>query len=250
MSGIFGGPNPSPSSPCTLGSLLGNVAKAQKRRAYFAFHFDDIMRVNNVRNAWKIDHPDAPAMRSFYDSSLWERRKLEGDESIKALIRQGVEYTSAVCVLVGSETWLRRWVRYEVARAVIDSRGLLAVHLNNLAHHLRRQRDDWGPNPLEFMGVGKVQPNGVNPLLGQANSLANFLSREAPQYYLFEWTGGAWVRYRDYTNPVSLPRYLSDPGVGYVRPLSAGTAIYDFVYGQGHKNIGSWIDLAAQRVGR
>jgi hypothetical protein len=29
-----------------------------KRRAYFAFHYEDIMRVNNVRNAWKIDHPD------------------------------------------------------------------------------------------------------------------------------------------------------------------------------------------------
>ena len=55
-------------------------------------------------------------------------------ESLKNLIRDGVEHTSAVCVLVGSETWSRRWVRYEIARAVIDDRGLLAVHLNNIEH--------------------------------------------------------------------------------------------------------------------
>src|SRR5580693_5388677 len=92
---------------------------AVKRKAYFAFHFDDIMRVNNVRNAWKITHPDAAIHRSFYDSSLWESKKSEGDEAIKRLIREGVEYASAVCVLVGTETWSRRWVKYEMARSVI-----------------------------------------------------------------------------------------------------------------------------------
>ena len=45
-------------------------------------HYDDIMRVNVVRNAWKIDHPDNALMRSFYDSSLWESRKLEGDDAV------------------------------------------------------------------------------------------------------------------------------------------------------------------------
>jgi hypothetical protein len=44
--------------------------KLRSERCNFSFHFDDIMRVNNVRQAWRIDHPDAPKMRSFYDSSL------------------------------------------------------------------------------------------------------------------------------------------------------------------------------------
>ena len=40
--------------------LLGIApfAAAIKRKVFFSFHYDDIMRVNNVRNAWKIDHPD------------------------------------------------------------------------------------------------------------------------------------------------------------------------------------------------
>jgi len=219
----------------SIGSLMGALAaKAQKRRVYFSFHFDDLMRVNNVRQAWKIDHPDAQEMRSFYDSSLWESRQLGSAEAVKSLIRDGVEHTSAVCVLVGSETWSRRWVRYEIARAVIDGRGLLAVHLNNLRHHVRRLPDPCGPNPLKYMAVGKVLSSVWAP----------------PQYYLFESTKQGWIRYQDYTIPVSLPRYLADPPPDYVMPLSAGTYVYDYVNLGGHKNIGSWIDQAAQQVGR
>ena len=70
-------------------------------------------------------------------------------------------YTSAVCVLVGSETWLRRWVRYEIARAVIDELGLLAVHINSIRHHQRLTTDALGPNPLEYMAVGKVQDGAL-----------------------------------------------------------------------------------------
>ena len=83
---------------------LGTITK---RKAYFAFHYDDIMRVNNVRQAWKIDHPDGPLIRSFYDSSLWESKKAEGPKAVKNLIRTVDKYTSAVCVLIGSETWTR-----------------------------------------------------------------------------------------------------------------------------------------------
>ena len=51
-------------------SLLGNLVVPVKRKAYFAFHFDDIMRVNNVRNAWKITHPDSPSFSPLQQSPL------------------------------------------------------------------------------------------------------------------------------------------------------------------------------------
>jgi hypothetical protein len=50
-------------------SLLGNLVVPVKRKAYFAFHFDDIMRVNNVRNAWKITHPDGLNRAGFAGGS-------------------------------------------------------------------------------------------------------------------------------------------------------------------------------------
>jgi hypothetical protein len=223
-------------------TLAGSYAAPTKRKAFFSFHFDDIMRVNVVRNAWKITHPDNALMRSFYDSSLWESKKLEGPEAVKRLIREGVCYTSAVCVLVGAETWSRRWVRYEIARAIIEGRGLLAVHLNGIRHHQARVPHARGANPLTYMAVGKVQSDIWTPA----------------KYYLFEWklawtTQGyqwGWGRYEDYTLPVTLPKWLSGCAPGYLSRLSLFADEYDYIADHGNQNIGAWIDRAARRAGR
>lgn len=237
--GALGSPPVEPGQRFLLGDLLAPV----KRKAFFSFHFDDVMRVNVIRNSWKIGHPGSAALPSFTDSSLWERRQLESDDAIKRLIREGVEYTSAVCVLAGAETWLRRWCRYEIARAIVDGRGLLTVHLNGIRHHQTLTPHARGPNPLEWMAVGKVQSNWLMP----------------PDYYLFErravrdgfgtlkWE---WHRYADYSRPVTLPPWLADPAPGYVTPLSTHSEEYDYVADGGHAHIGAWIDRAAQRAGR
>jgi hypothetical protein len=199
------------------------------------------MRVNNVRNAWKIDRPDNALYRSFQDSSLWKRRELEGDDAVKRLIREGVQHTSAVCVLAGTATWSRRWVRYEIARAIIDGRGLLTVHINGLNHHQTRSPDPRGPNPLSYVGVGKVQPSVLYPA----------------KYYLFEYKlvckfgqyQWEWHRYEDYTDPVDRPSWLADPAAGWIMPFSNGAVEHDYVGEFGDKNIGAWIDAAAQQAG-
>jgi hypothetical protein len=213
---------------------LGTLPLATKRRAFFSFHFDDVMRVNVVRNAWKVIRPDSPTARTFYDSSLWESRQLQGDEALKRLIRDGVTYTSAVCVLVGTDTWARRWVRYEIARAVVDGKGLLSVHINGIRHHREQIAHPRGANPLVHMAVGKVQSNALS----------------MPTYYLFEFTQNGWMPYRDYTSPVKLPRYINDPLPGHVTPLATGTIEWDYIGHNGSANIGGWIDRAAQAVGR
>jgi hypothetical protein len=118
---------------------------------------------------------------------------------------------------------------------------LLAVHLNSIKHHRTQTPHTRGPNPLEFMAVGKVEDRG------------------ATRYYLFEkmaaWNGSGgyvwnWNRYADYTDAVARPAWLNDPLPGYVTPLSTNAALYDYIANEGHKNIGAWIDNAALRAGR
>jgi hypothetical protein len=49
---------------------------------------------------------------------------------------------------------------------------------------------------------------------------------------------------------VELPRWLNDCQPGYVSPLSARAGEYDYLAGNGHQNIGKWIDEAAKAAGR
>lgn len=208
-----------------------------KRKVFFSFHFTDLLRVNNVRQTWKIIDPN---MRGFYDRSLWESKKLEGAESLKRLIRTSMEHASTVCVLVGSETWSRRWVKYEIARSIVDKRGLLAVHINSLNHHHRRTPDQLGYNPLRLMGIYRAA-NGNFYLYENKNVGVNSLTGQT------EWQ---WLPYEDFTTPVPLPRYMKAPDVGFVQPLNEVVDEYDFVADVGHKNIGAWIDRAAAPAGR
>jgi hypothetical protein len=214
-----------------------------KRKGFFSFHYADIMRVNNVRNAWKINAPGREDKRQFFDRSLWESVQRKNPDGLKNLIRTGMAHASAVCVLVGTETWSRPWVRYEIARSVIDEKGLLAVHINSLPHHHRMAPDGHGDNPLDYMAIGCPR-QGVYFLYER-------VLRQVVQngQVTWEWQ---WEKYSKFISPVPLPKYMqpNPPKVGFVVPLSNVTAIYDYVAEEGHKNIGAWIDTAALRTGR
>lgn len=215
-----------------------------KRKGFFSFHYADIMRVNNVRQSWKIDCPGREDKRQFFDRSLWESVQRKNPEGLKNLIRGGMAHASVVCVLVGTETWVRPWVRYEIARSVVDKKGLLAVHLNSLRHHQRQAPDVHGDNPLDYMAVGCPKQAGVYFVYER-------VLRQVVEAGQLTWQW-RWEKYSKYTFAVPLPKYMqgNPPKVGFVVPLSEVTAIYDYVAEEGHKNIGSWIDTAALRAGR
>jgi hypothetical protein len=172
-------------------------------------------------------------IEGYYDASLWESKRLQGDEALKSLIRTGVENTSAVCVLIGTETWQRRWVKYEIARSVIDGKGLLAVHINSINHHQRQRSDDRGYNPCGIMGLGR-------------SSNGNYFLCERV-YRDQQWV---WDWYKDYISAVPLPAYVRNPPTpGFPIRLAEVTREYDWSQ-NGHQNIGGWIDMAAVDAGR
>jgi hypothetical protein len=209
------------------------------RNVFFSFHYADIMRVNNVRLCQEFktrEHPKGTkSIEGFYDWSLWEDSKKKGEDALKNLIRDGVKNTSVVCVLAGSNTYTRRWVKYEIARSVIDQRGLVAIHINTINHHeppfLPHEK---GPNPLYYMGVA-LGSNG------------NFYLCD--RYYSQNDQSWAWRWYADYTGPVPLPKYMRAPAYQAPTRLSEVTQEYDWVSGS-HNQIGRWLDNAAIAAGR
>ncbi len=215
---------------------LFTTSAITKRNIFFSFHYADIMRVNNVRKSGEFKTEATNGSRNiegFYDYSLWESRKLAGENSLKDLIREGVERTSAICVLVGTDTWRRPWVRYEIARSVIDGRGLLAVHINGLKHHQELQSHALGENPCRYLGIAKKSTDGKYYLCERVSE---------NQDYTWKW-------YQKHKLSVNVPAYMPKPTLNNPVRLSDYTQTYDWTQG-GHNRIGAWIDAAAQAVRR
>ncbi len=122
------------------------------KRVFFSFHYDDVVnfRANVVRNHWrfKLNRGDA----GFFDASIWESSKRSGDESLKRLINAELDRTSVTCVLIGSHTWQRPWVRYELLKSFQRENKLVAVHINSIRGK-DRQIKAYGQNPLDYVGV-------------------------------------------------------------------------------------------------
>jgi hypothetical protein len=97
------------------------------RRTFFSFHYEpDCRRAWNVRNSW-VARPADEESRGFFDASVFEKSKREDEQALKTFLKKGLENTSVTCVLAGTETWTRRWVRYEIARSVLKGSGLPPV---------------------------------------------------------------------------------------------------------------------------
>jgi hypothetical protein len=205
-------------------------AAAKKRRVFFSFHYQrDINRVNVVRNSWRFRPGNGTQPADWFDHSIWEEAKRTGTQALKHLIHSGMERSSVTCVLAGSETWARPWVRYEIAYGLARGNGLLTVFIDGLKC-MKTGVSQRGPNPLDYLGL---KWDGQ----GKAHIWENF--------------DGQWRRYPLYTDAVAWPKWLPNVSeVRFIRPLSQGAASHDYQLNDGYTNLAEWADRAAQQAGR
>jgi antiphage defense system Thoeris ThsB-like protein len=194
------------------------------RRTFFSFHYQpDVSRAWIVRNSWmtKPDRDDA----GFFDSSVFECKQRESDDVLKRFLRDGLGNTSVTCVLVGAETTLRRWVRYELFQSFIRGNGILAARIHGLANLDR-----------------KLSAAGSNPLADIA-----FLV-DGDRLRFKEYMTSGWQYARD-VGSMPLSDVAYDLGSRTNHTFSSMFPIYDYVEQDGYKNIGTWIDDAAGVAG-
>lgn len=119
------------------------------RRVFFSFNYErDIWRANVVRNSWVIQDREAAG---FWDASLWEEAKKEGDNAIKRMIDNGLEGTSVTVVLIGAQTSGRKWVKYEIMESY-PGNGLLGVYIHNIRDK-NGYTDTKGSNPFDYIYI-------------------------------------------------------------------------------------------------
>ena len=229
MSLLFGGPyQPGAGRRTILGDAMR--ARSTKRRVFFSFHYQrDINRVNIVRKSSQFRPEDGTEPADWFDHSIWETAKRTGQAALKRLIHEGMERSSVTCVLAGTETWGRPWVRYEIAFGLARGNGLLTVFIDRL-QCMKNGFCKRGPNPLDYLGL---KWDGQ----GKAHIWENF--------------GGQWRRYPLHTEAVSWPKWLPNVNESrFIQPLSRGAPAYDYAAQDGYANLGRWTQAAAQQAGR
>jgi len=204
--------------------LYGSVAEPT-RRVYFSFHYqNDIQRLMQVRNHWVTKETRKAA--GFFDGSLEEKAKTEGSIAVKRAINAGMVGSSVTCVVIGSETYQRHWVRYEILKSIEQGMGVFGVRVHQLKN-LSRQTAIKGPDPFDWLGYSWNDSTG----------------KLKPVY----WDGRQWLTYTDAdTVPTSAAKYLVRDSF----KLSRFFSVYDWVDDNGYDNFSSWVAAAARQAGR
>ena len=121
------------------------------RVVFFSFDYDDVWRVNQVRNSGAFT---GEKRSGFRDKAEYEKVKRVGDAAIRNWIRNQMNGCSVTCVLIGTDTHRSKWVNFEIAESIANGMGLLGVYIHNL-HMPNDDRDvtlDFlfrPPNPLD-----------------------------------------------------------------------------------------------------
>lgn len=98
--------------------------------AFFSFHYDDVWKVNQVRNSW-VTHPNARSA-GFFDQSLFEKARTSSESVLRDMIDDGLEDTDVTVVLIGERTHSRSWVQYEIEQSAVRGNRLLGIDIHEL----------------------------------------------------------------------------------------------------------------------
>lgn len=206
------------------------------RSIFFSFHYSDVssFRANVVRNSWVTMNN----LVSFIDKSAWEEAQQKGTIEIKKLIEKWLKGTSVTVVLVGTETFSRRWVKYEIVKSFVEGKGILPIYINRI--------------PSKNEGI---KGKGINPL----ERLAVKVSTDCRKLLFFELIDRKWIPFKDLiadNNRTTNSFYFEN---GWFNEYKGGRSYkfsslfgsgYDWVLDNGYENFSEWIDDAADKVGR
>lgn len=214
------------------------------RTVFFSFHYQrDIMRVEQVKRHYLTKGTYTGA--GFFNGSLEEKAKAQGDAVVKKMIDDGMNGSSVLCVLIGKETYTRRWVDYEILRAIDRGMGVFGIRINKLKHPRPQGNTDWmdgsdnpGSSPFDFLKYTETSGT-LQPMI---------------QYQ----TGWKNAPYQTTINTLSAPPYLRSQ-TGLLSSFLLGPSdinlnsifkVYDWVSDNGFNNFGTWVEAAAKQGGR
>lgn len=188
------------------------------KRVYFAFHYQDVIdfRANVVR---KHNFTGGVEVAGYYDYSIWEEAKRTNPTALKRMINSEIDGTSVTVVLIGSETYARRWVQYEIFRSIAKGNKLVGININSIRDKYERTKQV-GPNPFDFLGAD--------------------ISHDGRTAAPVVWNGNSWVGYIDHDS-WAIGQQMAAAFRGRRVQLSDFYKTYDWIGNDGFNNFGTWI---------
>jgi hypothetical protein len=110
---------------------------------YYSFHHK--RDADRIRLVGEIDGVQG---QPLLDREEWTGVKAGGNRAVKDWIDEKMAAADAVVVLIGADTAVRHWVRYEIEKAWEDGRPLLGVRIHGLASSTGAA-DEEGTDPFE-----------------------------------------------------------------------------------------------------
>ncbi|MBA5249593.1 hypothetical protein MNB_SUP05-SYMBIONT-4-728 [hydrothermal vent metagenome] len=198
------------------------------RRVFFSFDWDnDVWRVNQVRNSWVAKGSYQSA--GFEDKAKIERLKLQTDQKIKQWIDKQIHNTSVTCVLIGNQTSNSKWVQYEIEKSIDKGNGILGIYIHSIKDQ-KRETSRRGKNPLSVY----TQPTSGSKKIGNAVVAG----------------GGFGLLARLIFPPAAVVIAVAAGAYQLTKDDDEVYNSYFWIDDNGRENLGDWIELAAQQVGR
>jgi len=196
------------------------------RTVFFSFHYQrDIMRVQVIRQHHIAKGNYTAA--GFFDGSLEEKAMRDGDEVVRRMIDGSLKDGCMVlCVLIGRETSTRRWVYYEIFKAIELGMGVFGIRIHQIADP-NEGVDEAGVLPFQFAGYGR---------------------KEGKMRPMIDYEDGGW-KDAPYQSLIASPvaSYL----VGQDKPILKNLfVVYDWVADDGYNSFGKWVEAAAHQAGK
>jgi len=188
------------------------------KRVFFSFHYQDVidLRANVVRNHWLLK--DDREAAGFYDASVWETAKKDSPLAVKRLINKSIANTSNTCVLIGTDTFERRWVRYEIIKSMASGNHLFGIHINKIKGRDQLTKN-FGKNPFDFLGFE--------------------YSADGTKIHPIEFKNDKWVYFKDY-DAYNLKSKPAKEKWGKSFKLSKDYKTYCWSNDDGYNNFSKW----------
>jgi hypothetical protein len=188
------------------------------KKVYFAFDYEDVadFRANVVRNH---NFAEGVEKAGYFDASIWEESKKKDAATLKKLIDSALDNTTVTVVLIGSDTFARRWVRYEIIKSIQRGNAVLGIHINGIAGK-DQQTKVLGPNPMEYLG--------------------SQISADGKSGRPVEWDGRKWIYSIDAAS-YTFKNAQAAADHGKIIQISRWSTTYDWAKDDGYENFNSWI---------